>query len=288
MAIRGDGTHVQPALSGWLSPPVPGGTTGVTLDVAVATDRTVGATAVSWSLGDAEHPRVVAPGLEGEVDMARAAVRLTLAATVAGEPFTSIIRGLLLLACTRLDRHPIHASAVRLGDAALVFHGPSGAGKSTLAYAATALGARVLTDDAIRVQLAPTFCLWGHPGEVHLLDDARAVFGLADGDFARVPARLGAKHVVPTAPTPPRVARARVCLLEPHRGPVRLSPAGPDEIATAIVSAPEQAADLSPAQRARAAAALASPGGWRLRLSDDVREALPAVAELLATLAGVP
>ena len=45
----------------------------------------------------------------------------------------------------------LHASAVEVGDRALAIVGPSGAGKSTLAALLCAAGARLVADDALRV-----------------------------------------------------------------------------------------------------------------------------------------
>lgn len=56
----------------------------------------------------------------------------------------------------------LHASAVHLGDAALAFVGASGMGKSTMATLMCSAGARLVTDDVLRVDLtgsAPTCSL---------------------------------------------------------------------------------------------------------------------------------
>lgn len=45
----------------------------------------------------------------------------------------------------------LHASAVQIGDRALAIVGPSGTGKSTLAALLCSVGARLVTDDALRV-----------------------------------------------------------------------------------------------------------------------------------------
>ena len=65
-----------------------------------------------------------------------------------------------------------HASAVSIGDEAIAFLGAKGFGKSTLAWAMVRAGARLITDDTLRVQLdsAPL----AHPGvhELRLRSDA--------------------------------------------------------------------------------------------------------------------
>lgn len=61
----------------------------------------------------------------------------------------------------------LHASAVALGDCAVVTVGPSGAGKSTVAGLLSAAGAGVIADDAVRVEEvggAPVV----HSGSSHL------------------------------------------------------------------------------------------------------------------------
>src|SRR5690606_33490800 len=56
---------------------------------------------------------------------------------------------------TRLDRAPLHASAIACDDAVLLLHGPSGSGKSTLALAAHAAGMTTVADDIVFVQRRP-------------------------------------------------------------------------------------------------------------------------------------
>lgn len=59
-----------------------------------------------------------------------------------------------------------HASAVAIGGEAIAFLGPKGFGKSTLAWALVRAGARLLTDDTLRVRLDDT--PFAYPG-VHEL-----------------------------------------------------------------------------------------------------------------------
>src|SRR6185503_14339932 len=67
--------------------------------------------------------------------------------------------GALFLAA-QAGRTPLHASAIMLGDVALVLAGPSGMGKSTLALAAAQAGLPVLSEDTLYVQTAPRLRLW--------------------------------------------------------------------------------------------------------------------------------
>ena len=66
----------------------------------------------------------------------------------------------------------LHGSAVSLSGQAIAFLAPRHFGKSTLAIALTEIGGRILTDDAVAVELGPP--LVARPGthSVRLLDDA--------------------------------------------------------------------------------------------------------------------
>ena len=72
----------------------------------------------------------------------------------------------------------LHASAVAMGDRAVTFMGASGMGKSTLATLLCAHGARLITDDALRlVRESDDFrCHYG-PGELRLRPAAAALAG---------------------------------------------------------------------------------------------------------------
>ena len=58
---------------------------------------------------------------------------------------------------------PLHASTVRVGDAAVAIAGPSGAGKSTLAHALTRAGHALVADDVTPVTLADDGSAWAWP-----------------------------------------------------------------------------------------------------------------------------
>ena len=70
----------------------------------------------------------------------------------------------------------LHASAVRLGRAALAFVGGPGMGKSTLAALLCAAGARLVTDDVLRLSHGPTgFRCYPGTGEIRLRPGAAAL-----------------------------------------------------------------------------------------------------------------
>lgn len=244
--------------------------------------------AVEWRVPDPDHALMRAHGMTGWLDLAAADgvvyvdeaysnERALFSRTVFKAPFLTLI--------TRRDRHPVHAAALRVGDAALLLQGPSGVGKSTLCYVASRAGIDVLSDDSVRVQLDPELRIWGLPGRVHLLEDAAARFdALRANGSTPVNANGRVKHLITIgSPVIPMVRRARVCLL--RRGPaVSFAPVSPEEIRETLLSAPEARFDMYPAGRERAMTALAALGGWSLTLTDDAEEAVPALLELMARL----
>lgn len=108
----------------------------------------------------------------------------------------------------------LHASAVELDGNAIAFAGPSGSGKSTLAALLCAGGARLVTDDVLRVELAPgrgsgglapgVVCVGGSP-ELRLRAGATWVLDhfatppeateTADAKLGVRPAAVGVPHV---------------------------------------------------------------------------------------------
>lgn len=82
--------------------------------------------------------------------------------------FEQAAETLLLFLLARSGRTPIHASAIMIGENALVLAGPSGTGKSTLALLAAQRGLQVLSDDAVYIQTDPQFRVWGLGGPVHV------------------------------------------------------------------------------------------------------------------------
>ena len=72
----------------------------------------------------------------------------------AAEEFGSLLLGSFLADVLALDgRCVLHASAIEVGGSAIAFIGGSGSGKSTLAALCCIAGARVVTDDVLRVEL---------------------------------------------------------------------------------------------------------------------------------------
>lgn len=114
-----------------------------------------------------------------QLDRGRALAFVT-PVTLANEPSLryDVLEGLALTLVTWLhqDRIPLHAGAVVRGGRAVVLAAPSGAGKSTLCYAAWRAGFRLLAEDGVYVSRSHGLRVWGNPGALHLLPDARGLF----------------------------------------------------------------------------------------------------------------
>ena len=85
--------------------------------------------------------------------------RVDLHAAEGADPDTIgvLISGTLLSFLLALRGEPVlHGSAVQVGEHALAFVGSSGMGKSTMATLLCASGARLITDDVLRLDLVPS------------------------------------------------------------------------------------------------------------------------------------
>lgn len=89
--------------------------------------------------------------------------------------------------CIQRGQVLLHASAVAVGNGAVVFAGPRGAGKSTLLGAFLAAGHKAMADDMSLLDLAPdlTVRVWAAPGYLRLWPDS--VRGLGFDDRAASP-----------------------------------------------------------------------------------------------------
>jgi hypothetical protein len=124
-----------------------------------------------------------------------------------------LVSGLVVSFLLALDGQCVlHASAVEVDGVAIAFAGPSGAGKSTLAALLCGAGARLVTDDVLRVGLAPAIaCIGGspqlrlRPGATWVLDG----FASPPSGNPTVDHRLG---ISPTATDTPSVPLAAVVL----------------------------------------------------------------------------
>jgi len=205
----------------------------------------------------------------------------------------SMIEGLTLVLVTACDRYPVHAAAIARGGVALLLAGPPGTGKSTLAYQAHRRGLRVLSDDAVYVQLDPELRVWGLPGRVRLLTTAVTHFPELAGRSPTFLANGNEKLVVqcpgewPAAPAPAPVAtRARVCLLERTGGSTTVSkaPASSSEVQAFLTDGIGLSRARFGASLDEALRRLAGAGGWRVSLSANPADAMPMFDDMLGEL----
>lgn len=192
------------------------------------------------------------------------------------------LEALALALVTHFDRHPIHAAAIGR-ERALLLAGPSGSGKSTLAYLAHVSGLGVLSEEIVWVEQQSAFRLWGMPRRVHLLPESVSYFPELRGQTATVDAagKIPVNLAEPNGSTRVWADQAVVCLLERGAGPPTLDRIPAEVIADALRQQPDAGFDRFPERHESAIAALAKDGGWRLTLSSDPREALPALREML-------
>src|SRR6267378_1877587 len=169
--------------------------------------------------------------------------------------------------------------------------GPPGTGKSTLAYQAHRHGLRVLSDDAVYVQLDPMFRVWGLPGRLRLLTTAVSHFPelagrsptfLANGDEQLVVQCPGEWPAATAAA--PVATRAGVCLLDRSGTVASKASASTAEVQAFLkdgmgLSRVRFGASLDEALRR-----LAGAGGWRVSLSTNPADAMPMLDEILAEL----
>ena len=188
---------------------------------------------------------------------------------------------LALLSC--YDRHPVHAAAVAHRGHALLFAAPSGTGKSTLAYACHAEGLDLLADDHVRVQLDRSMRIWGWPARVRLLAETAKRMGAAHAPAHALDPK---QKVVVDARAGMSASRlvaddATVCVLSRDGGPLELEPLAPVAAARALHAQLAPGFDRFPTRWSGVVRALTDHGGWRLNLSQDAREAVPVVRDLL-------
>ncbi|HEX7091709.1 MAG TPA: hypothetical protein VF192_16330 [Longimicrobiales bacterium] len=268
---------------------------------------------------DRESLLLAAPDAAGRArrtDMT-AIARLAPVLLADADRLRAVLDALVLFLITALDRQPVHAAAIARGGAGLVLAGPGGIGKSTLAYAALRAGLAVLGDDAVYVQLAGTFRVWGLGRPIHLAPEAARWFpelatrpavlrangkrrivvsgqpapaALAPGqaEGSRAPALEAGRTPPPELVRPavrqaPPLERAGLCLLEREAGSATASaePIAPGEAVSRLVASLDPGFDVWRDTIGARIAALARGGAWRLRVGDDPRAAVPVTRELL-------
>lgn len=97
---------------------------------------------------------------------------------------------------TLRGHHVLHASAIQLGERAVAFVGESGQGKTTVAAMLCSQGARLVTDDVLRVDLGVAPVVHRGGPELRLRPGSRAFaegFALAADRYETADARIAAK-----------------------------------------------------------------------------------------------
>ncbi|MCA1199570.1 hypothetical protein K9B35_16500 [Sphingomonas sp. R647] len=115
----------------------------------------------------------------------------------------------------------LHASAVRVGDHAVLFCGPSGEGKSTLAAALGEAGHDLVADDFCRIELREGAAPLVHPDgrQMRLWEDATEGLGIAGRRGAQVRAAIRKFYVAPRAVSDRPLAIGAIYALREARAP---------------------------------------------------------------------
>jgi hypothetical protein len=201
---------------------------------------------------------------------------------VNGDAFREAIHTIVLFLVAHAGRTPVHASAVIIGNRAIVLAGRSRSGKSALAFAADRAGLPVLSEDSVFTQLEPSFRIWGMAEAIHLLEaDAPA------GNRARnLRVRAGrAKGAFPIAH--PRRMSEKGCLCVITRGDaVGLEKIPQDEAVSMLTEVLEPGFDYYGPRFECAIRAIADGGCWHLTLSDDPDAAIAALIDVFTERSG--
>jgi hypothetical protein len=231
------------------------------------------------------------PSSVGVADPARReAVAFVTAALVADARHFqhAMLEALTLALLSQFDRHPVHAASVRGRARVALLVGPSGSGKSTLAYAAQRAGLTVLSDDRTWIQLRPSLRIWGWPARARLRLEARDFF--PELAAATTLTEVDGKHKLDAgrawdagdATTDERGGlEPAVCLLAPGAECAALERATREEVLQTLMARPEPGFDRFPERQAAVAESLAAGPAWRLRLSNDPREAIPLIERIV-------
>jgi hypothetical protein len=187
------------------------------------------------------------------------------------------INTLVLFMIGHAGRVPLHASAVMLGDTAIVFAGASGAGKSSLALAASSVGLPLLSDDTIFVQTVPIFRIWSLAGPIHVFEkdaprNAQGGMRFRGGRWKKSLVAPERRHMA---------ERAVLCVLGRGDEPA-LEPLALEAAVAALTVTPEPGYQFYGEASVAAARALAASGAWQLILSPNPMAAIALVRRRLA------
>jgi hypothetical protein len=194
--------------------------------------------------------------------------------------FEEAVRTITLFLVAHAGRTPVHASAIMIGHRAIVMAGNSGSGKSSLALAANRAGLSVLSEDALFVQLEPSFRVWALCEAIHVVTED-APPGPTGGNIRIRAGRR--KRAIPIRRRRQYADRAILCVIARGKQ-VGLERIDREEAVRLLTQAPEPGFNYYGARAELAIRALATEGCWRLTLSRDLDAAL---AELVFTFSEV-
>jgi hypothetical protein len=222
-------------------------------------------------------------GVDGLANAATRTARCTISPDLFARPddlLALVLEPLVLFLATHNGRVPIHASAIRVGNLAILFAGASGAGKSSLALAAHRAGLSVLSEDTVYIRPGPSPAIWGWNGPVHVLPQDTA------NTASAIRIRNGrVKHAIalePTSAIDPPANSAVVCVLgrAAHPALTRLKA----QAALHLLHPLEPGFDLLQAEIHSVHRQLCGKGAWLLGLSGDAREAIALISANIGRL----
>jgi hypothetical protein len=226
-------------------------------------------------------------GTAGRVDFAarRAMARLDPRLHERPVLLRDVLLAYMLSLLTRHDRTPVHAAAVGRGEAGVILAARSGTGKSTLAYACVAAGLRVLSDDAVFVQLDPSLHVYAPRGPLFLAPDAVRLFPQLALPTPQLRANGKRKIAVDNARDSAHFTRTALCLLQRTDATVpQLESMQPIEAIDQLHATLDAGFDVFASSMESVLHALAHEGAWRLNLSNDPHAAVPLIRSLIDRL----
>lgn len=201
-----------------------------------------------------------------------------------------LVGGLVVAFVLELAGHCVlHASAVAVNGGAIAFAGDPGMGKSTLAALFCARGARLVTDDVLRLGFSPTVCCIGGSPQLRIrrraapvlceLPEAPPTTVTVDDRLAVTPPASGPADHPLTAVVLPRASR--------HVSAVRLAPLRGAHAVARLVALTRVAGWSDPEVLARQLHALARVADQVPIVEADVPWGPPFDPEVVAALAAL-
>jgi len=195
---------------------------------------------------------------------------------IGSDTFAEMMNTVILFLVAQSGRIPVHASAIMLGDTAIVLAGKSGSGKSSLAFAADRAGLPVLSDDTVFVQTDPLVRIWALTKAMHLFEkdapaDAAGAMRLRSGRW---------KRALDVSAPRSFADRSILCVLE-RGNAVALEPMTQADAVATLTTSPESGYEFYGERSANAVRVLGTHGCWRLTLSADPSEAIALLRQKL-------